>query len=180
MCFWPLCHLVSFSCWAGSCCVWYCYQGKAPLGWSRNESNPIHIYNEIHINLPRHSLKEMASEYNLKITSFSVPHLGCYIPALLISFLTPHILTGSTLKMIIKAVLRISFFMYNVCQKLCNFGLSTKHLFRRRKSSLCKFTKCKHVFCYVIDLIVLCWLLLIHPNQFEKLMKFHSIAKIMG
>lgn len=97
----------------------------------------------------------MASEYNLKITSFSVPHLGCYIPALLISFLTPHLLTGSTLKMIIKAVLRISFFMYDICQKQLNFGLSIKHLFSRRNSSLCKFTKCKHVF-YVTDLIILC------------------------
>lgn len=45
--------------------------------------------------------------------------------------------------------------MYDICQKQLNFGLSIKHLFSRRNSSLCKLTKCKHVF-YVTDLIILC------------------------
>lgn len=115
----------------------------------------------------------MASKYNLKITSSSVSHLGGCIPALLFSFLTPHVLTGSTLKIIIKAVLRTSLFMY-ICQKWC---LSIKHLFSRGKNSLCQFTKCKH-FCYVIDLIILCWLLLTHPIQFEKLVKFIPLLRL--
>lgn len=80
------------------------------------------------------------------MTSSSVPHLGCCIPALPFSFLTPHALTGSTLKIIIKAVLRTSFFMHNICQKRCNFGLSIKQLFRRGKYSECRFTRCKHAF----------------------------------
>lgn len=117
----------------------------------------------------------MASKYNLKITSSSVSHLGCYIPASLVSFLTPCVLTGSTLKMMIKAVLRTSFFMYNICQKRCHFGLSIKHLFSRGKNSLCKFAKCKR-FCY--DLIILCWLLLTHTNQFGKLWNFIPLLRL--
>lgn len=121
-------------------------RGKAPLG--NPERNQIQFtsvmrYILIFLDIPcKKRLQNTVSKLPVPL----YPIQDATFLSLFISFLTPHVLSGSTLKMIIKAVLRTSCFMYNICQKQCNFGLTIKCLFSRGKNSSCKFTKCKHVF----------------------------------